>query len=189
MDSVTMLGRVVEQTQRVVDGVTPQQLSAPSPCTDWTVRDVINHITSGAQMFALSAEHGAVPEEEIGRLMGADNLGDDYKGAFRAASNKALDVFNQPGVLDKTVTLPFGQMPASTALDIAVVDVATHTADIARATGQEMDDQEMLEAALAKGKTMITAEWRRPGIFGDEQPAPDDASATDKLLAFAGRKV
>ena len=124
MDSVAMLGRVVEQTQRVVDGVTPQQLSAPSPCTDWTVRDVINHITSGAQMFALSAEHGAVPEEEIGRLMGADNLGDDYKGAFRAASNKALDVFNQPGVLDKTVTLPFGEMPASTALDIAVVDVA-----------------------------------------------------------------
>jgi uncharacterized protein (TIGR03086 family) len=80
-------------------------------------------------------------------------------------------------------------MPASTALDIAVVDVATHAADIARATGQEIDDQEMLEAALAKGKTMITAEWRRPGIFGDEQPAPDDASATDKLLAFAGRKV
>ena len=62
-----------------------------------------------------------MPEEEIGRLMGGDNLGDDYKGAFRAASTKALEVFNQPGVLDKTVTLPFGQMPASTALDIAVV--------------------------------------------------------------------
>jgi hypothetical protein len=47
----------------------------------------------------------------------------------------------------------------------------------------------MLEAALAMGRTVITSEWRRPGIFGDEQPAPDDASAADKLLAFAGRTI
>ena len=46
----------------------------------------------------------------------------------------------------------------------------------------------MIEAALPRAED-DQAEWRRPGIFGDEQPAADDASATDKLLAFAGRKV
>jgi uncharacterized protein (TIGR03086 family) len=189
MDTVTMLARVVAEAQRVVDGVTPDQLSSPSPCEEWTVRDVINHITAGAQIFALSAELGAVPDEELGRLMGGDTLGDDYKGAFRAASNKALEVFEQPGMLDRTVTLPFGQMPASAALDIAVVDVATHTADVAAATGQEMRDDEMLEEALVMAHRMISPEWRSPGIFGPEQGVGTDASAADRLLAFAGRKV
>jgi uncharacterized protein (TIGR03086 family) len=189
MDSLDMLGRVVTETQRVVNGVQPDQLSAPSPCAEWTVRDVINHITGGAEMFALSAEQGSVPDEDIGRLMGGDNLGDDYKGAFRAASQKALDAFREPGALDKTVTLPFGQLPGSAALDIAVFDVATHAVDIAKATGQNIDDEQMLTDALAMGHRMITEQWRAPGIFDAEQPAPAGASAADKLLAFAGRKI
>src|SRR3954470_1260281 len=182
VENLAMLGRVVEQTQQVIDGVTPEQLDAPSPCTEWTVRDVINHITSGSEMFALSAEHGAVPEAEVARLMGGDNLGDDYKGAFRSASNKALEAFNRPGMLDQTVKLPFGEMPASVALDIAMCDVAIHAADIARATGQKVGDDEMLEGVLAVAQRIITSDWRAPGIFGQEQSADDDASAEDKLL-------
>jgi uncharacterized protein (TIGR03086 family) len=189
MDSVAMLGRVVEQTQRVVDGVTPEQLGQPSPCEEWTVRDVINHITGGATMFAISAEKGSIPDEDMGRIMGGDNLGDDYKGAFRAASRRALDVYNQPGVLDKNVTLPFGEMPAGVALDIAIFDVATHAADIARATGQAIEDEQLLEDALTMGRTMLTPQWRAPGVFGDEQPVADDAPVADRLLAFAGRRI
>jgi len=186
---LALLGRVVEETQHVIDGVTPEQLSAPSPCTEWTVRDLINHVTAGSEMFALAAEHGAVPDADVSRLMGGDNLGDDYRGAFRTASNKALEVFNRPGMLDQTVKLPFGEMPASVALDIAVCDVAIHAADIARATGQKVGDDEMLEGVLAVAQRIITSDWRAPGIFGQEQPADEDASAEDKLLAFAGRKV
>jgi uncharacterized protein (TIGR03086 family) len=189
MDSLTMLGRVVTETQRVVDNVTPDQLSAPSPCTEWTVRDVINHITAGSTMFSMSAEFGSVPDAEVARLMGGDILGDDYKGAFRAASDHAMEVFHQPGVLDKVVTLPFGELPARVALDIAVMDVAVHALDIATATDQTVDDDELLEAALAKGHETIGPDFRRPGIFDDEQEAPPGASTADRLLAFAGRKV
>jgi uncharacterized protein (TIGR03086 family) len=70
-----------------------------------------------------------------------------------------------------------------------VMDVMTHTVDIAKATGQTIDDEELLETALQVGRQLITDDFRTPGMFDPEQTAPEGASAADKLLAFAGRKV
>jgi uncharacterized protein (TIGR03086 family) len=189
MDSVAMLQRVVDQTTKLIDDTTDADLSKPTPCTEWTVKDLLNHITGGATMFAVSAESGAVPDDMVGQLMGGDNLGDDYKAAFKTASARALAAFEQPGVMDKMVKLPFGEMPAGVALNIAIFDVATHACDIAKATGKSVTDDEIMEQALAIGKQMIGPELRGPGIFDEAQPIDDAASACDRLLAFAGRKV
>src|SRR6266571_7330649 len=105
MDNVVLLQRVADQTTTIIDNVAPDQLGDPTPCTEWTVRDLINHITGGATMFAISAEQGSVPDEMMGQLLGGDNLGDDYKGAWKAASERAMVVFAQPGVLEKNVKL------------------------------------------------------------------------------------
>ena len=188
-DSVALLHRVVDESTRLVDGVTPDQLGSPTPCTEWTVRDLINHITGGATMFAISAEQGSVPDDQVGRLMGGDNLGDDYKGAFKTATARAMAAFDDPAVLGKTVKLPFGEMPAGVALNIAVMDVATHSCDIARATSQQIGDAGLYEAALAMGRQMITDDFRQPGVFDAEQPCPADAPVEDRLLAFAGRRI
>ena len=59
-----------------------------------------------------------------------------------------MHAFEQPGVLEKTVKLPFGEMPAGVALNIAVFDVLTHAVDIARASGQQVNDTELIETAL-----------------------------------------
>jgi len=189
MDSVALLQRVVDETTGVIDKIGPDQLGDPTPCTEWTIRDLINHITGGSTMFAVSAEQGSVPDDLMAQLMGGDNLGDDYKGAWGAASARAMAVFAQPGVLERIVTLPFGEMPAGIALNIAIFDVATHATDLAQATGQTIADTELLEAALEMGRKMIGPDMRQPGLFGAEQPAPADAPVTDRLLAFAGRKV
>lgn len=188
-DSVKLLQRVVDETTQVVNDVSEDQMANPSPCEGWTVRDVLNHITGGATMFAISAEEGSVPDELLGQLMGGDNLGDDPKGAWLVAANRAMLAFEQPGVLEKTVKLPFGEMPAGVALNIAVFDVLTHGVDIARATGQSVDDAELIETALAFGHQMIGPELRIPGVFDPEQPVAGDAPPEDRLLAFAGRKI
>jgi len=189
VDSVALLKRVADQTTTVIDKIGPEQLGRPTPCAEWTVRDLINHLAGGATMFAVSAETGSVPDELMGKLMGGDNLGDDYKGAWRTASTHAMAVFGQPGVLEKTVKLPFGEMPAGIALNIAIFDVATHATDLARATGQTIDDADLLESALEMGRQMVGPELRQPGLFDAEQPAPADAPVADRLLAFAGRKI
>jgi uncharacterized protein (TIGR03086 family) len=189
MDSVATLQRVIDEGKRLVGGVTPDQLTNETPCTEWTVRDIINHITGGARMFAISAEQGSIPDDVVGQLVGGDNLGDDYKGAFNAAADQAMTAFSIPGVLDKMVKLPFGEMPAGVALNIAVFDVATHNCDIAKATGQKLEDAELLQAALEMGKQMIGPDFRSSGLFDAEKQCGADASAEERLLAFAGRDV
>src|SRR5687768_5406551 len=106
MDNLAALGKVADESKRIVAAITPDQLSNPTPCTEWSVRDIINHITGGATMFAISAEEGSIADDKMGQLMGGDNLGDDYKGAFSAAVDRALKVFGEPGVLEKVVKLP-----------------------------------------------------------------------------------
>src|SRR2546423_9334700 len=186
MDVLDTMGRVLDRTGEVVDNVKAGQLSNSTPCTEWTVRDVINHVTGGATMFAVCVEQGSVPDDLLPKLMGGDNLGDDVNGSFHKASDRARAAFGSPGALDKMVKLPFGEMPAGIALNIAIMDVMTHAVDIAKATGQSIDDEEILDTALQVGRQLITADFRTPGVFGVEQPAPEGANAADKLLAFAG---
>ena len=186
--TVELLQRVVDETTRVVDNVTPDQLGNGTPCTEWTVRDIVNHITGGATMFAISAEQGSVPDEQVGQLMGGDNLGNDYKAAWGTAAKRAMSAFDGLD-LSRMVTLPFGEMPAGIALNIAVFDVATHAVDLAESTGQEIADTDLLETALSFGKQMMGPEWRENGLFGPEQPCPGDAPVTKRLLAFGGRVV
>jgi len=190
MDRVAMLERVIVESQRLVDGITPEQLGAKTLCTEWTVRDVLNHITGGAAYFAKVANEELVPDDVVEQLLGGgDNLGDDYKGAFHAAADQALTAFSQPGVLEKIVKLPFGEVPATVALDIAIFDVSTHNCDIAQAIGQQIQDTDVLLTALEVGKQVVPPEGRTPGFFDPERPCAESAPADQRLLAFAGRDV
>ena len=184
-----MLQRVVATTTDLIGHTSNAQLANPTLCTEWTVKDLINHMVTGATMFAISAEQGSIPDDEAGKLMSGDNVGDDPKGAWDAASKRAMVAFEQPGAMEKIVKLPFGEMPAGIALNIAIFDVATHAVDLARATGQHVADTELLEGALLIAQQMMGPQLRQPGIFGDEQPCPDNAPVDDRLLAFAGRKI
>ena len=180
MDEVATMHEVIALTGRVVDNIEPSQLDNPSPCEGWTVRDVLNHITGGATMFGLCVRDGAVPDEKLGELMAGDNLGDDYKGSFHRATADAEESFAIPGAMDKIVKLPFGEMPAGMALNIAIFDVTTHAWDLAKATGQSTDlDPETVTVAYQVAQTMLSDDWRDAGMFG--QPV------ADRLAGLAGR--
>ena len=184
-----MLQRVVDTTTDLIGHTTNAQLANPTLCTEWTVKDLINHMVTGATMFAMSAESGSIPDDQMGKLMSADNVGSDPKAAWNTAATRALTAFEAPGVMEKMVKLPFGEMPAGVALNIAIFDVATHAVDLAKATGQSVTDTELLEGALVIAQQMMGPQLRQPGIFADEQPCPDGAPVDDRLLAFAGRKI
>jgi uncharacterized protein (TIGR03086 family) len=189
VESLVMLQRVVDTTTDMIGNTSAQQLSNPTLCTEWTVKDLINHMVTGATMFAISAEQGSVPDDVLGKLMSTDNVGNDPKGAWDTAAKRAMSAFEAPGAMEKIVKLPFGEMPAGVALNIAIFDVATHSVDLARATGQQVTDTEMLGDALVIAQQMLGPDLRQPGIFGAEQPCPENAPVDDRLLAFAGRKI
>jgi uncharacterized protein (TIGR03086 family) len=188
MDEVATMHQVIVETSRVVENIGPAQLDNPSPCDEWTVRDVLNHITGGATMFGLCVRDGNVPDEKLGALMTGDNLGTDYKGAWTRAAADAEASFAIPGAMDKIVKLPFGEMPAGMALNIAIFDVLTHAWDMAKATGQSTDfDPKVSAAAYAIAQNMLSDDMRNSGIFGPQVAVAEDAPVVDRLVGLAGR--
>src|SRR5437763_834065 len=104
MNNVDTMQQVIDEAKRLVSNVGPDQLSNKTTCTEWTVRDLINHITGGATMVGMSIEQGSVPDDVVGKTMtNADCLGDDCKGAFSAAADEFSRIMREPGVLEKTV--------------------------------------------------------------------------------------
>ena len=189
MSDLEMIRRVLAETQRIVNGIEPSQLDLPTPCAEWDVRGVLNHVTGGADMFATCVNDGMISDERLVELLAGDNLGADYKHSFEAASKRAISAFEQPGSSDKMVKLPFGEMPAGVAMRIAIFDVTVHTWDLAKATGQSTAlDPEVLGAALEIGRQMIGQEMRDGGMFGAEVTVPDEAPLQDQLAAYAGRQ-
>ena len=188
MDEVAAMGRVIEVIGTVVDRIEPDQLDNPTACDPWTVRDVLNHVTTGAELFALCVRDGSVSDEQLNELFTTDRLGDDYRTSFHRATRAALDVFSVPGAMDRLVTMPFGEMPARMAVDIAIFDVTTHAWDLARATGQPTDlDPEVAAEALRAARAMLSDDLRATGRFAAEVSVADDAPMADQLAAFTGR--
>ncbi len=139
-------------------------------------------------MFALCVRDGAVPDEKLGELMTGDNLGTDYKASFHRAAEDAEESFAIPGAMDRVVKLPFGEMPAGVALNIAIFDVTTHAWDLAKATGQSTDlDPEVSAIAYQVAQDMLSDDLRNAGLFGQEVAVADDAPVADRLAGFAGR--
>jgi uncharacterized protein (TIGR03086 family) len=188
MDEVAAIRGVLAETTRVVENIEPDQLDNPSPCEQWTVRDVLNHITGGAEMFAMCVRDGAVPDQRLGELMTGDNLGADFRGAWARAATDAEATFAIPGAMDRIVQMPFGEMPAGMAVNIAIFDVTTHAWDLAKATGQSTAlDPEVAHTAYQVAQTMISDDWRAAGMFGQPVPVSDDAPMADRLAALTGR--
>ncbi len=186
MDLIAALDEVGTEFGRLVDATLPEQLGDTTPCTEFTVRDVINHVAGGANMFGAGFEAGSISDEELGRIMG-DILGDDPSGVFRAASERVMAAVRAPGAMEGTATFPWGEMPREAALGIAVFDVAVHAWDLAQATGQslELSDDLALEI-LALGQAMGIDGFRGE-MFAAEVIIVETAPAWDRVAAYSGR--
>jgi uncharacterized protein (TIGR03086 family) len=188
MDEVATMRRVIDVTGRVVDNIEPDQLDNPSPCSGWTVRDVLNHVVAGAEIFTVCVTDGSIADERFVELTTTDRLGDDYKASFHRAADAADESFAVPGAMDRLVHLPFGEMPAAMAVNIAIFDVTTHAWDLAKATGQPTDlDADVVDRAYQAAQAMLSEELRATGRFGPAVATAADASVSDRLAAFTGR--
>lgn len=180
------LEQAIKSTRAVLANVSPDQLDAPTPCKNWKVGELINHIVGGQHFFAT-----AVAGEEIA---GGDTdfSAGDYLTEFDRASEQCLAAFRADGAMDKMLTLPFGQMPGAAFVGLATTDTFTHGWDLAKATAQDTDlAPDLATALLEQSKSSIQDAFRSPdgAVFGPEQSAPDDASEADRLAAFLGRSV
>jgi uncharacterized protein (TIGR03086 family) len=186
MDQIETFTRAVDQTGKIVAAVKPDQLGDPTPCADWDVRALLNHTISAVTMF----DDAAQEKEFDGTRSKRDLIGTDPADNYDQAAARLQKTMRQPGVLDRTWTMPFGGTPGQIAISIATVEALQHGWDIARATGQDAEfDPELSEAAIQAAQLFPPHIARSPGVFGPEAECPEGAPLEDRLAAFLGRKV
>jgi uncharacterized protein (TIGR03086 family) len=183
--SVDQLARLLDDVEQLIGGVRDDQWTAATPCTEWNVRALVNHLVRGNRLFAAVLRGGQPAPAEP-----ADVLGDDPRAAYRASADAVLEAFRQPGVLERVVTAPFGTAPGRVALHIRNTELLVHGWDLARATDQSTSFPEPLaqqELEFSRGAIGQFGQGRSP--FAPPQPVAEDAPAVDRLAALLGRKV
>jgi uncharacterized protein (TIGR03086 family) len=179
--------QAIASTRAILAGISTDQLDDATPCASWKVSDVINHVVGGQYFFA-GAMHGEAPSGDA-----PDFAAGDFVAQFDEGAERSLASFQEEGAMDRTVTLPFGQMPGSAFVGLAATDTFVHGWDLAKATGQSTAlDPELATELLAGSRMAIQDAFRGPdgaAPFGPEQQAPEGSSGADQLAAFLGRVV
>lgn len=185
----------IQQTQRALDAAhemiasaSPAALAKPTPCTEWDVRGLIEHMIGVVQSFATAFGGGALTPPTAQSTAGL--AGDNPATAYRQAADALMQALGKPGALDQSVRLPFGEMPGNQAINIVIGDQSIHTWDLAKALGKPFTiDDDLATGILAMMHGLLTPDRRGPGKgFAQEVPCPEGASVQDRLLAFSGRQ-
>ena len=186
MSDIDVLESVLIKDATLLAGVEDSQRNAATPCPDYDVQTLTNHIIGWLRAFAAVANNRTF-EGDPSAYQTEDPVTD-----FHAASAEVIHGWRTYGV-DRTVPNVSGQgdgTPAEQNLAMAIMEYTGHGWDLAKATGQEVPfTDEELEIALAYGKQTLPDEYRGDGMpFGHAIEVPDDASAADRFAAFLGRR-
>jgi uncharacterized protein (TIGR03086 family) len=175
--------RAGENAADIIARIPAGRLGDPTPCSEWAVRDVINHMVNGNLRFAALVTGEPLPEH------GDDVLGDDPLAAFRDSADQLCAAFDREGVLDQTFPTPFGEGPGTMLVSMRTCELSIHSWDLAAATGQPRDlDPDLVAFAESMFRARPLPRGG-PSPFGPEQPVPDGATAADRLAAYVGRTV
>jgi len=181
---VDQLTRAFAAVDDLIASIRPEQWSALTPCSEWTVRRLVAHLIGMNRVFV-----ALLNDEPMPRLAGAPPVEADPVGTFRDSAVALRAAFDQPGVLERTYVGPLGAATGSERLQIRLYDLLAHGWDLARATGQPTAlPEDLAEQALRFVRNQLTDE-ARPGRFAPAQCASDDAPAIERLAAFLGRPV
>ena len=161
---------------RVAHAVAADAWSVPTPCTEWTAREVVEHVI-GFHEFLLLRPLGTR----------AQRPREGEAARWDATADALFAVLAEAGAVDRVTELPGGgQSSPRRMLGALTTDVLVHTWDLSVATGvPAMLDAQLVDdayrAAVAGGM-----DWSA-GMVGPQVTVAEDASVVDKLIAFYGR--
>lgn len=176
-DTITIFRNRAERFAQLLSRV-DGRWDAPTPCTDWTVRDIVRHVIDTEQQFL--GKHD---------LPVAESAPDsDPVQAWNTHAEAVLGVLGADGVADRSFDGYFGPTTiGDTMANFYGWDLAVHAWDLARATGQDSPISDAEARELAAGAEGWGAALYSDGVCGPALTVAADASDLDKLLAKLGR--
>ncbi|MDG4825845.1 TIGR03086 family metal-binding protein [Asanoa sp. WMMD1127] len=177
----TVISHAARQTGAVLRDVQAGQLAAPTPCVDWDVRTLVNHVLQVGTALALAARGGPVPSE----LWTTELVDDSFAERFAADADAAAAGW----AVAPAAPITFGayEMPPATVASMLATDLTIHGWDLARATGQDYRPDPSAVDLSTRFMTEMGEQGRAMGAFGGPVPVAPDAGAFAAVLAASGR--
>jgi uncharacterized protein (TIGR03086 family) len=185
-DVLDLHRRALAEFGRRVHSVRADQWGCPTPCVDWEVRHLVNHLVA-EQLWVQPLLSGKRVADLGDGFAAGDVLGDDPVAAWDAAAEAAEAAFGEPGALERTVHLSYADRPGEEYAREMIFDLVVHSWDLARGiSADDTLDPSLVEAVYAaiEPDTDLTAS----GLFDQPVPVPPDSDEQTRLIAFTGRK-
>jgi uncharacterized protein (TIGR03086 family) len=186
MQPHSLAARAAAPAMATVRAITADKLDAPTPCRDFSVRRLLNHLLYWGPASAGAARDAAVtpaePEQDV------DLIGEGWQDQLLEQIDQVGAAWGEPAAWEGTTRMGSPDpMPAALIGGMVLGELVVHGWDLARATGQRPRwDDELLE--FVHGELEKTAEWGRElGLYGPRVPVPETAPVLDQILGLTGR--
>ncbi|OBJ61511.1 TIGR03086 family metal-binding protein [Mycobacterium sp. 1423905.2] len=163
--------------EEVVKTISRDDLSRQTPCTEYDVAALTNHVLNSITAIGGTVDADFPPHDQ----------NDSVERQLIMRARPALDAWHQHG-LDGSVKLGDGEMPAKVAVAVFSIEFLVHAWDYAVAMGRDVEVPDSLaEYVLGLARKIIKPEQRGVAGFDDPVDVPEDARGLDRLVAFTGR--
>jgi uncharacterized protein (TIGR03086 family) len=184
---VALHRRAVQEFGTRVRSVGDDQWRLATPCSEWDVHDLVNHLVNENLWTTPLLEGNTV--DQVGNRFDGDLLVEHPVGAWDGASREAVATVAGEGVLGRTVHVSFGDISGEEYVSQLTTDHVIHAWDLARATGgAEQLPPELVDFVHGYLESNVES-VRASGVFGEPVDPPPDADRQTLLLAMAGRTV
>jgi uncharacterized protein (TIGR03086 family) len=184
-DLPDLFDRATSHFGTLVRSIDDAQWTAPTPCTDWDVRALVNHLVYEARWAPPLLQGETI--EQVGTRFDGDLLGDAPQASYDGALGEAVAAVHEPGALERTVHLSFGDTEAAEYVTQLTGDFVVHGWDLARAIGaDERIDPELVDFVQRSAEPQAEL-LAASGLFDPPLPVAEDADPQTKLLAMFGR--
>ncbi|MFF8285633.1 TIGR03086 family metal-binding protein [Streptomyces albus] len=175
-----LMDSAARATEPVIRGIADDQLSAPTPCAEYDVHALLNHLFHVVVSF-----QGLAAKEPADFSTTPEYVTGDWRSRFGEETVKLVEAWSAPDALEGVS--PGMGLPQRTVAHMVIGDVVVHGWDLARATGQEYRPDMAALGEIRPAFEEIGPMARKAGVFGEEVPVPPEATPFEKLLAGTGR--
>ncbi|MER6304591.1 TIGR03086 family metal-binding protein [Streptomyces sp. NPDC001739] len=178
----------LDQLETLLSGLDPALLGRPTPCEAYDLRALLSHTVGAVHRISYIGEGGRGMDVPAAAGQIADT---DWAGALGRARARAAAAWADDDKLDREFEVPWGEAAGRIALSGYVMEIVTHTWDIAQVIAPEAElDEELGHLAFTIAQKVLPAEPRGGEMpFAAVSPVPDDADVHRRLAGWLGRAV
>lgn len=187
MQEHSLMRMAAAPTVQIARNIRGDQLSAPTPCSEYDVHKLVNHLLFWGPSLEAAARKQSVASPTASE-QDVDLADSDWKVTFEAQTDRLVSSWSEPEAWEGMTQMgsPM-QLPARMIGGMVLGELVVHGWDLARATGQEPTWDDDILAYVYKEAEQTAEQGRQMGIYRDRVPVPDEAPLLDRILGLTGR--